>query len=169
MTISDKEAAARWPLGDEALSRAVDSTPARESRREGDPDDVPQPAHSPVDEPDGLERWHKLRPEPEPAPRERGLDTTPGQASTDWSAWHKWADDKIAAALVAERHAYYPILDRVVSDMWARAKAEFTTENAKLRAQVWRLEAKLAQLETKLAESTRAVDLPKLPSLRAVQ
>src|SRR5262245_64810350 len=106
---------------------------------------------------DPLDRYdaHQLLNKPKP---ERKLDTAP----VDWDA-------RIRAAISRERQFQRDVLAEVIAELRAEASNDLERATRSLTAELADLKATLAELRLALAsDRTKPLDLPALPSRRAV-
>ena len=116
-------------------------------------------------------RWP--RPEPEP-PKRRERDDThsapAAQQQTDWSAWERWADAKIAAALEVERAHLIEVigqaLGQALDQQCDEHKRDLSEKISELRLELAKFANVVAELRiSSVGEGGRSVlDLPPLPT-----
>jgi CHASE3 domain sensor protein len=102
---------------------------------------------------------HKVLSTPEPLPkpeRERKLDTT--RREPDWSAWNRWADERIQAALIEQQRFLLAIVAEALGEHVAKkcnaVKRELAEELQR------RLRNEFAEAQ---ADRAKPLDRPQLP------
>ena len=108
---------------------------------------------------DPLVKWERGRPQPEPPPRVRGLDTAP----IDWSA-------VIDKRIMAEREHTNALLIELIAELQGQAADDLERATMSLTCEVADLRVVVADLRTVIAseKAGTVVDLPSLPSRRGL-
>jgi hypothetical protein len=97
---------------------------------------------------DASERREWRLPEPEPPKPEQKLDTDPSRTR---DAWNAWADQKIAAAIDAEREFMLEVVGQWAGAMMEEQKKAQSAEAKELRTELTRLQAMLAEYRALLS------------------
>lgn len=129
-------------------------------------DEARRIARDPSADPFDKYEARKVLSEPEQLPkpeRERGLDTSPRDA--DWTAWNRWCDSRIQAALTEQRKFLLAVLAEAIGEHVAKerkaVKREFTDELRQLRIELAGTQIILGELRAVLAaERNTPLDLP---------
>ena len=94
--------------------------------------------------------------------RERGLDTSPRDA--DWTAWDRWADARIQAALIEQQQFLLvtvgEALGEYVAEQRKAVKRELSDELRQLRIELAETQTTISELRSVLAAERGAIDMP---------
>ena len=112
------------------------------------------------------------RPEPEPRKRRERDDTHSApvaEQQQDWSAWERWADAKIAAALEVERAHLIEVigqaLGQALDQQCDEHKRDLSEKISELRLELAKFANVVAELRIASAgDGGRVLDLPPLPT-----
>ena len=100
-------------------------------------------------------------PQPEPPPRERKLDTT--RRELDWSAWNRWADARIQAALIEQQEFLLTIVAEAMGEYVAKeckaVKRELGDEVRQLRIEAVEAQTTISELRAILAAERGAIEM----------
>jgi CHASE3 domain sensor protein len=119
------------------------------------------PSADPFDKYDARKVLSEPEPSPEPE-RQRKRDTT--RREPDWSAWNRWCDLRIRAALTEQRKFLLAVVAEALGEHVAQerkaVKRELADELRRLRIELAETQTTISELRSVLAAERGPIDMP---------